>query len=58
VNQNKYTHISFSLLNQTVELQMGNVSLPQRKRSNEIPIDRRLTWAKHIKAKRNSSTYE
>jgi hypothetical protein len=38
VNQNKSTHISFVLLNQTCpKVQMGNVPLPQRKRRSEIP---------------------
>jgi hypothetical protein len=28
---------------------MGNVDLPQK---NEVHLDKRLTWAKHIKSKR------
>jgi hypothetical protein len=52
INQNKSTHITFTLRNQTCPIvQMGNVDLPQR---NEVKylsmrLDRRLTWAEHIK---------
>jgi hypothetical protein len=35
---------------------MGNVALPEKKKKEKYPsvhLDRRLTWAKHIKTKRN-----
>jgi hypothetical protein len=61
INQSKPTHITFTLRNQTCPtVQMGNVALPQK---NEVKylgvhLDRRLTWAKHIKTTENSSTYK
>jgi hypothetical protein len=56
VNQNKSTHISFTVRNQTCPtVQMGDVALPQKNvvKYLGVHLDRRLTWAKHIKAKRN-----
>jgi hypothetical protein len=54
INQIKSTHITFTLRKQTCPtVQMGSVHLPQK---NEVKymgmhLDRRLTWAKHIKRK-------
>jgi hypothetical protein len=61
VNQRKSTHITFTLRNQTCpSVQMGTVDLPQK---NEVKylsmhLDRRLTWAKHIKTKRKQLNQE
>jgi hypothetical protein len=58
-NQIKSMHITFTLSNQTCPTtKMGNIDLPQK---NEMiylvmHLDRRLTLAKHIKTKENSST--
>jgi hypothetical protein len=55
-NQNKSTHISFTMRNQTCPIvQMGDVALPQKNdvKYLGVHLDRRLTWARHIKAKRN-----
>jgi hypothetical protein len=55
INQTKSMQIRFTLCNQTcVTVQMGNVDLPQKKevRYLGLHLDRRLTWAKHIKTKR------
>jgi hypothetical protein len=55
VNQTKSAHITFTTRNSTCPtVQMNNVALPQ---VNEVKylgmlLDRRLTWAKHIKMKR------
>jgi hypothetical protein len=56
VNQNKSMHISFTIRNQTCPTaQMGDVALPQKNEAKYLNmyLDRRLTCAKHIKAKRN-----
>jgi hypothetical protein len=56
VNQNESTHISFTIRNRTCPtVQIGNVVLPQNNEAKylDMHLDRRLTWAKHIKAKRN-----
>jgi hypothetical protein len=53
VNRNKSTCISFALRNQTCPtVQVGSVALPQRNEVKypDMHLDRRLTWAKHIKA--------
>jgi hypothetical protein len=55
VNQNKSMHISFILRIQTCPtVQMGNVALKIKPEVKYLgmPLHRRLTWAKHIKAKR------
>jgi hypothetical protein len=55
LNLSKSSHIAVTLRNQTCPtVQMGNVDPPQK---NEVKylvmhLDRRLTWAKHIKTKR------
>jgi hypothetical protein len=52
IHQNKYTNITYPLSNQTCPaMPMANVSLGLC-----MHLDRRLTWAKHIKTKRNQST--
>jgi hypothetical protein len=59
INKRKPMHITFTLRNQTCPtVQMGTVALRQK---NEVKIlgmhlDRRLTWAKHIKTKTKRST--
>jgi hypothetical protein len=53
INQSKTTHIIITLCNQTCPtMQMGNVALPGKKYLG-MHLDRRLTWAMHIKTKRN-----
>lgn len=52
----KSTHITFTLRNQIYQaVQMDNVALPQKRERKylDMLLDRRLTWAKHIKIKRN-----
>jgi hypothetical protein len=52
---NKCTHVTFTKRNQTCQtVQIGKVDLPQK---NEVKylgmhLERRLTWAKHIKSKK------
>jgi hypothetical protein len=59
INQSISTHITFTLRNQTCPtVQMDKFALPPPPKKNEmsslgIHLDRRLTWAKHIKTKRN-----
>lgn len=55
-NQNRSTHILFTLRNQTCpKVKMDNVALPQKYQVKNLGkhIHRRLTRAKHSKAKRN-----
>jgi hypothetical protein len=55
INQSKSTHITFILRNQTCPtVQKDNVDLPQKSEAKYLGmhLDRRLTWAKHIKTKR------
>jgi hypothetical protein len=59
INQSKSTHSTFILHNQTCPtLQMGNVDVPQRNKLKylDIHLDRRLTWAKHIKTTTTTTT--
>jgi hypothetical protein len=54
INQSESTHITFILRNQIVStVQMGNVDLSQKNKMKYLGmhLDRRLTWAKHIKTK-------
>jgi hypothetical protein len=57
INQSKSTYITFTLRYQTCpRVQMGNVVLtphPKKVKCLSIHLDRRLSWAKHIKTKRN-----
>jgi hypothetical protein len=55
INQSKFTHITFTLRNQTCPtVQMGSVHVPQKGEVKYLSIHlyRRLTWAEHIKTKR------
>jgi hypothetical protein len=55
INQRESMHITFTLCNQTCPtVQMGNADLPQKTEVKYLGmhLDRRLTWAKHIKTKR------
>jgi hypothetical protein len=54
INQSKSMHITFTLRNQTCPtVQKGSVDLPQKNEAKYLGmhLDRRLTWAKHIKTK-------
>jgi hypothetical protein len=54
INRSKSTHITFTLRNQTCPtVQMGSVDLSQKNKMQclGMHLDRRLTWAKHIKTK-------
>jgi hypothetical protein len=61
INQSKSKHITFTLRNQTSPtVQVGSVDLPQKHEVKYLGIhlDRRLTWAKHIKTKRKQLNLE
>jgi hypothetical protein len=54
INQKKFMHILSTIRNQTcLTVQVGNVDLPQRNEAKYLGmhLNRRLTWAKHIKTK-------
>jgi hypothetical protein len=56
INQNKSTHITFTLRNQTCPtVEMGSVDLSQKNKLKYLGMNlyKRLTWAKHIETKRN-----
>jgi hypothetical protein len=56
INQSKSTHVTPTLRNQTCPtVEIGNIDLSQENgvKCLGTHLDRRLTWAKHFKTKRN-----